>query len=136
MMWPFVSVFQRFLGETDAPRAVVVACNSASTVALASLRQKFPVPFVGCVPAIKWGAKTTHSKTFGLLATPATVRREYLRELIDKFAVGCVVVTHGSSRLAPAAEQRFRDLPVDLGVLREEVEVLTKAPGAQALDTI
>lgn len=124
------------LDRLIAPSAVVVACNTASTIALAALRAKFPVPFVGCVPAIKWAAKTSRSKTFGLLATPATVRREYLRELIEQFAQGCTVVTHGSSRLAPLAECRFRGLPVDLGVLREEVEVLTKAPGAEALDTI
>ncbi|MGH7002365.1 MAG: glutamate racemase [Alphaproteobacteria bacterium] len=124
------------LDRMVAPSAVVVACNTASTIALAALRAGFPVPFVGCVPAIKWAAKTSRSKTFGLLATPATVRREYLRELIERFASGCTVVTHGSSRLAPVAERRFRDLSVDLDVLREEVEILTKAPGAEALDTI
>ncbi len=119
-----------------APSAVVVACNTATTVALAPLRARFPVPFVGCVPAIKWAAKVSKTKTFGLLATPATVRREYLRELIEQFARGCTVLTHGSKRLAPIAEQRFRGLPADAGVLREEVEVLTKAPGGAALDTI
>ncbi len=118
------------------PSAVVVACNTATTVALAPLRAQFPVPFIGCVPAIKWAAKVSRTKTFGLLATPATVRREYLRELIEKFAQGCTVLTHGSQRLAPVAERRFRGLPIDLAVLREEVEVLTKAPGGEALDTI
>jgi len=124
------------LDRLIAPSAVVVACNTASTIALASLRAKFPVPFVGCVPAIKWAAKTSRAKTFGLLATPATVRREYLRELIEQFAQDCTVVTHGSKRLAAVAEERFRDRPVDLDVLREEVEMLTKAKGAERLDTI
>jgi glutamate racemase len=119
-----------------APSAVVVACNTATTVALAPLRAQFPVPFIGCVPAIKWAAKVSKTKTFGLLATPATVRREYLRELIEQFAQGCTVLTHGSQRLAPLAERRFRGLPVDAGVLREEVAVLTQAPGGEALDTI
>ena len=119
-----------------APSAVVVACNTASTIAIAALRQAFKLPFVGCVPAIKWAARVTKTKTFGLLATPATARREYLRELIERFAADCTVLTHGSSRLAPVAERRFRRLPVDLGVIREEVEVLTRAPGGEALDTI
>jgi glutamate racemase len=119
-----------------APSAVVVACNTASTIALAALRARFPVPFVGCVPAIKWAARITASKTFGLLATPATVRREYLRALIEQFAQGCTVITHGSKRLAPLAERRFRGQPVDLGIVREEVEALTTAPGGAALDTI
>jgi glutamate racemase len=124
------------LDRMIAPSAVVVACNTATTVALAPLRAAFPVPFIGCVPAIKWAAKVSKTKTFGLLATPATVRREYLRELIEQFAEGCKVLTHGSQRLAPLAERRFRGLSVDPAVLREEVAVLTEAPGGAALDTI
>ena len=124
------------LEQLVAPSAVVVACNTASTIAIAALRQGFKLPFVGCVPAIKWAARVTKSKTFGLLATPATVRREYLRELIERFAADCTVLTHGSSRLAPVAERRFRGLAIDLDVIREEVEVLTRAPGGEALDTI
>jgi glutamate racemase len=122
--------------ELVDPSAVVVACNTATTIALAPLRERFQVPFVGCVPAIKWAARVSKSKTFGLLATPATVRREYLRELIEQFAQGCTVLTHGSSRLAPVAERRFRGLPIDQQVIREEVDVLTRAPGGAALDTI
>jgi glutamate racemase len=124
------------LDRLVAPSAVVVACNTATTIALAPLRERFPVPFVGCVPAIKWAAKVSKTKTFGLLATPATVRREYLRELIEQFAQGCTVLTHGATRLAALAEQRFRGLPVDMAVLGEEVAALTKVPGAEALDTI
>lgn len=124
------------LDRMVAPSAVVVACNTATTVALAPLRERFPVPFIGCVPAIKWAAKVSKTKTFGLLATPATVRREYLRELIEQFAQGCTVLTHGSQRLAPLAERRFRGLSVDMDALREEVAVLTEAPGGEALDTI
>ncbi len=63
------------LDRLVAPSAVVVACNTATTVALAPLRAQFPVPFIGCVPAIKWAARVSRTKTFGLLATPATVRR-------------------------------------------------------------
>lgn len=118
------------------PAAVVVACNTATTIALAALRARFTVPFVGCVPAIKWAAKVSKSRTFGLLATPATVRREYLRELIARFADGCTVLTHGSSRLAAVAERQFRGLPVDHTIMREELDALLTAPGGEALDTI
>jgi glutamate racemase len=124
------------LAELVDPSAVVVACNTASTIALGALRVRFPLPFIGCVPAIKWAARVSKSGTFGLLATPATVRRDYLRELIERFAVGRTVLTHGSRRLAAEAERRFRGLPVDETVLREEVAALVEAPGAAKLDTI
>lgn len=122
--------------ELVAPSAVVVACNTASTIALAELRKRFTIPFIGCVPAIKWAAKETRSGTFGLLATPATVRREYLRELIAQFAQDRTVLTHGSRNLAGLAERRFRGLDVDPALLRAEVDVLLHAPGGEALDTI
>jgi glutamate racemase len=118
------------------PSALVIACNTATTIALPSLRARFDVPFVGCVPAIKWAAKVSKTRTFGLLATPATVRREYLRELIDRFAGGCTVVTHGSTRLAALAERRFRGLSIDPAILREELDILRNAPGGGELDTI
>ncbi len=123
------------VGRVD-PAAVVVACNTATTVALAALRARFRMPFVGCVPAIKWAARVSKTRVFGLLATPATVRREYLRELVERFAAGCTVLTHGSSRLAAVAERRFRGLPIDEQILREELDALLEAPGGERLDTI
>ncbi len=124
------------LAELVDPSAVVVACNTASTIALGALRVRFPLPFIGCVPAIKWAARASKSGTFGLLATPATVRREYLRELIERFAAGCTVLTHGSRRLAAEAERRFRGQAADESVLREEIAALVEAPGGAKLDTI
>jgi glutamate racemase len=122
--------------RTAAPSAVVIACNTATTVALPSLRARFDVPFVGCVPAIKLAAKVSKTRVFGLLATPATVRREYLRELIERFAADCAVITHGSVRLAALAERRFRGLAVEPDAVREELTALLSAPRGAALDTI
>ena len=65
----------------------VIACNTASTVSLPALREKFPFPVVGVVPAIKPAARLTANGIVGLLATRGTVKRPYTRELIDRFAV-------------------------------------------------
>ena len=61
------------------PDLLVVACNTASTLALPALRQQFKFPIVGVVPAIKPAAKITKSKVIGLLATPGTIARSYTR---------------------------------------------------------
>ena len=62
------------LDRLVAPSAVVVACNTATTIALAPLRERFPVPFVGCVPAIKWAAKVSKTLCSGMQANKLTTR--------------------------------------------------------------
>jgi len=83
---------------------VVVACNTASTVVLPHLRGMTPVPVVGVVPAIKPAAAKTRNRRIGLLATPATVRRPYLDQLIEEFAGDCRVERIGHPGLVRWAE--------------------------------
>ena len=113
------SVVDRLIAELQ-PDVMVIACNTASTLALAPLRDRFKVPFVGTVPAIKPAAGKTDSRIIGVLATEGTVSREYTRALIDTFAFHCEVVLHGSARLAELAEQKMRGEHVAVAAVREE----------------
>lgn len=83
---------------------LVIACNTASTLALTAIRSRTKIPVVGVVPAIKPAASRSHSGRLGLLATPATVRSPYTQALIAKFAKGCTVTLVGSPQLASYAE--------------------------------
>jgi len=103
------------------PDLVVVACNTASTVALPALRQRFEVPFVGTVPAVKPAAAASRSKLISVLGTEATVQREYTLGLIRDFAAGCDVTLVGSTRLASIAEADLRGEPVDDGEVQREI---------------
>lgn len=87
---------------------IVIACNSASTVALPRIRERFSQPVIGVVPAIKPAAAISESKTIGLLATPGTVKRDYTQALIKEFAEHCHVVSVGSSELVHLAEEKLR----------------------------
>ena len=62
--------------DTYRPPAVVIACNTASTLVLPPLRQRFSLPFVGTVPAIKPAAEQTKPGVVAVLATPGTMRRD------------------------------------------------------------
>ena len=116
-----VALFGRLLAEY-APELVVVACNTASTLALAELRAAYPdTPFVGTVPAIKPAAERTASGLVSVLATPGTVKRQYTRDLIEKWAGRCHVRLVGSDRLAGLAETYMRDGFVDEEVVRAEI---------------
>lgn len=116
-----------------APDLVVIACNSASTVALPRLRQHLALPVVGVVPAIKPAAQLSHTKVIGLLGTPGTVRRQYTQQLIADFAPDCTVIPLGSAALVEIAERALRGTPPDPGELRD---LLAPLFTVAALDTV
>jgi glutamate racemase len=118
------------------PDLVVVACNTASTLALAELRARFAVPFVGTVPAIKPACAQSISKQVSVLGTEATVGREYTRALIREFASGCDVHLVGSSHLAAFAEAEFAGDPATDVAISEEINGCFLENGGRRTDTI
>jgi glutamate racemase len=105
------------------PAIIVIACNTASTLAIDHLRKVFPdETFVGTVPAIKPAAERTRSGLVSVLATPGTVKRQYTRELIRQYAQKCHVRLVGSENLAALAEQYMQTGFVDEDAVRREIE--------------
>lgn len=91
------------------PDVVVIACHTASTLVLPSLRAAWPeIPFVGTVPAVKPAAESSLSRMISVLATPGTVARDYTQALVRDFASHCAVTLVGSHRLASLAEAFLR----------------------------
>ncbi|AKO31471.1 glutamate racemase [[Haemophilus] ducreyi] len=93
---------------------VVVACNTASTVVLPTLRKIFPFPIVGTVPAIKPAAALSQTKTIGLLATKGTITRPYVLSLIEQYAPNCQIEKIGSTALVELVEQKLQTGVIDL----------------------
>jgi glutamate racemase len=118
------------------PDVTVIACNTASTIALASLRQRFAGPFVGTVPAIKPAAAQTRSGVIGVLATPGTVKREYTQALIHTYAYHCDVALHGARALAEIAEAKLSGAPVDLERVRAEIAPVFRDRGGKRTDVV
>ncbi|TVR68093.1 MAG: ribosome small subunit-dependent GTPase A [Spirochaetaceae bacterium] len=109
------------LEESPLPGAVVIACNTASVVALEALRLRFPVPFVGVVPAVKPGAESTSTGHIALLATARTADDPYTDELVQRFARYCRVTRIGLPRLVEATERGFCGTAEDVArVFRED----------------
>lgn len=103
----------RAITQAHAIDMIVIACNTASTLALAHCRQVFDLPIVGVVPAIKPAAQLTRSGVIGLLATPATIARAYTDELVREYASNHKVIRLGSSELVALAERKLRGKPVE-----------------------
>ena len=114
------AVFSRLVPLIE-PDLIVIACNTASTIALAALRERFATPFVGTVPAVKPAAAATRSRRISVLGTPGTVRQEYTAELIRNFASDCRVTLVGAPRLAALAEAHMRGEAVSDDDLAAEI---------------
>jgi glutamate racemase len=110
--------------EAWAPDVVVVACNTASTIVLPDVREALSIPVVGVVPPIKPAAALTRTGVIGLLATPATVRRQYTDDLIAQFAADKRVVRFGSPALVEAAERKLAGEAVNTEAVQEAIDVL------------
>ena len=118
------------------PDLVVIACNTASTLVLPQLRERFKVPFVGTVPAIKPACSTSNSKLVSVLGTEATVKREYTRTLIREHGNDCAVTLVGSPRLAELAEAELKGETVtDADIAAEIAPCFVEADGART-DTV
>lgn len=122
---------QRFL-----PDAVVVACNTASTVVLPSLRQSISTPVIGVVPAIKPACLKSRKKIVALLATPGTVSRDYTLKLIDTWANGCKVLRLGSAALARIAEERLSGGKVDIDEVKKILRPLSELGESERPDIV
>jgi glutamate racemase len=130
-----VDVLGGAIGE-HKPDLVVVACNTASTLALGELRTRFRVPFVGTVPAIKPACAQSVTKRVTVLGTQATVGREYTRALIREFASGCDVHLVGSPRLAGYAEAELAATPAADRAIATEISGCFIDKDGRRTDTI
>jgi glutamate racemase len=131
-----LSVMERLIALAS-PDAIVIACNTASTLALPHLRARFPkIPFIGTVPAIKPAASQTRSGLISVLATPATAARDYTRELVRAYAPNCEVTLAGSSLLAPLAEACMQGESVPEAAIAQEIAPAFVASGSRRTDCI
>jgi len=121
------------LVERYRPRLAVIACNTASTIALPAVRAALDVPVVGTVPAIRPAALASHSRIIGVLGTEATVRQPYLDDLAARFAADCTVVRHGSAALVELAEAKLAGDPLPPGAVAAAVAPLV---AVARLDTL
>lgn len=124
------------MSERFRPRLICIACNTASTIALAMVRDVLAVPIVGTVPAIKPAAEQTRSGVIGLLGTAATVRQGYVDRLEVEFAQGKTLLRFAASELVGAAEAKLRGALVDLAVIARAVAGLRGQPGGAQIDTV
>jgi glutamate racemase len=118
------------------PRLAVIACNTASTIALDCAREALDIPVVGTVPAIRPAAALSRTRVIGVLGTEATVRQPYVDDLTARFAADCRVIRHGSKELVQLAERKLAGEAPDPADIRSALAPMRGADGADRIDVI
>lgn len=85
--------------EKEGVKMIVVACNTATIVAVDKLRELFRFPIIGVVPVIKTATEKTKTKKIAVFTTPSTAESLYLEDLIKKFGRGMIVCKDGATGL-------------------------------------
>ena len=83
---------------------IVVACNTATAIAIDELRRQFSVPIVGVEPGIKPAALSSKTQKIAILATENTLASQRYKQLIERFMPNVEVISQGCSGLADAIE--------------------------------
>jgi glutamate racemase len=124
------------LVERFRPRLAVIACNTASTIALDHVRSALDLPVVGTVPAIKPAAEISKTRVIGVLGTEATVRQPYVDDLAARFASDCTLIRHGSPELVELAEAKLAGEAVPVQAVRAAVQPMFDAASGERIDTV
>ena len=117
----------------DGARGVVVACNTATVLAIDALRARWPhIAFVGVEPGVKPAAARSRTRRIAVMATPATAASDRLRLTIARHAGGVHVHIQPCAELANAIERGIVAGPALLAILRPLCDQIRAA----AVDTV
>ena len=99
--------------ETQQVKAIVIACNTASALALDTIEKEIDLPIIGVVkPGARVAARETTKKRGGVIATEATINSHLYRELIQQIDPEITVVGKPCPLFVPLVEEGWRKDPV------------------------
>lgn len=108
-------------------KLIIIACNTASAVALESLRKTYPaLPFVGMEPAVKPAAEETSTGIVGVLATPATFQGALYASTVEKFAKGVKILPDTCPGLVELIEDGKIDHPETRAILQKALSPMVE----------
>ena len=101
---------------------IVVACNTATSAAISTLRGKYKTPFIGMEPAVKPAASLSRSGVIGVLATKGTLEGNLYQSNLEKYASDTKVIERVGEGLVPLVESGKVDDPYTESLLRSYLE--------------
>jgi glutamate racemase len=109
-------------------KMIVVACNTATAVAIKHLREKYPaVPFVGLEPAVKPACLTTRSGIVGVVATERSLQGEKFLNTLSRYGEGVEVIKVVGRGFVEAVESNSEFEPQTESLVRQAIEPIIAA---------
>ena len=103
---------------------IVVACNTATAAAIATLREEFQIRFIGMEPAVKPAAMSTKTGVVGVLATAGTLKADKYLNTREKWAEGVKIAEHVGQGFVELVEKGCISGPEAEGVVTESLKPL------------
>jgi glutamate racemase len=117
----------RFLLEREI-KLLVVACNTASAVALPALSRALPVPVIGVIePGARAAAARTRTGRVGVIGTPGTVSSGAYQRALEQARPGSFVRARACPLFVPLAEEGWTHGEVPMLVAREYLSDMREA---------
>lgn len=99
--------------QTKGVKAIVIACNTASALALESVKGEFDIPIIGVIePGARAALSVTQTKKIGVIGTEATVRSAMYEKIIGAADAEVTVVAKACPLFVPLVEEGFKKHPV------------------------
>ena len=103
---------------------IVVACNTATAAAIATLREEFQIRFIGMEPAVKPAGMSTKTGVVGVLATAGTLKADKYLNTREKWAEGVKIAEHVGQGFVELVEKGCTSGPEAEGVVTESLKPL------------
>lgn len=103
-------------------KVIVVACNTATMAAVATLREQFNIPIVAIEPAIKPASLASKSGIIGIIATKSSIESDHLKTLCKEHSLGNIIVTKAGVGLVAFVEDDQQDSPEAYILLKQYID--------------
>ena len=112
---------------SQGAKALVVACNTATSQSIAQARERLPIPVIGVEPGIKPAALMSQTRVVGVLATAVTLRSARFQALAERHTGDCRFILQPGHGLVQAVERCDTDSPELVALLRGYVQPMLDA---------
>ncbi|WP_308860292.1 glutamate racemase [Paenibacillus radicibacter] len=112
-----------------SPKMIVIACNTATAVALDDIRKRVSIPVLGVIgPGARAAIKATRSGTIGIIGTVGTIRSGAYERALKSIAPGTTVYSHACPQLVPIVESGHFEGPATLQIVKDSLQELRNKP--------
>lgn len=119
--------------KAQGVKTIVVACNTASSFSLPSLREKIDLPIIGVIePGAQAAIDTTRNFRIGIIGTEGTIKSGAFEEAIRRIDSKAKVFSKACPLFVPLVEEGWLDKPVTFQIAQEYLSPLKK----ESIDTL